>query len=123
MIISPKVLFQSSIDKVKFVEAFVNHPYGQEALLVLAGEGTPSKPNPIPGVDYADQMAASGAQSIGWHQALYALKSLAVIPVKQGQTEEAQYEDIALQNMKASGLYSDEDIARHKANLKTQPTQ
>jgi len=117
--ITPKQLFQSSTEKVKFIEAFINHPFGQEALLILAGEGTPNKPTPVSGVSYADLMSVSGAESIGWHRALHALKALAVLPPKPGEAEELQYVDLAKKELLATGLYTEAELN----NLAANPTQ
>ena len=83
------------------------------AIDIVRREGAKPLPQPIPGVDYGAQVAAHGAQYVGWCDALKAIESLVDSPnmqFKGSKNNENLYFDEAVTRVAASKLYTEDEI-------------
>jgi hypothetical protein len=104
--------FQSKEANMAELAMILRTPVFNAALEVIKGESLGYLPDPIPGVDYGAQVAALGAQAIGWTRAIHALETLVINPRPlTGRPIEQQFDDAARRRMRAAGLYTDEEIS------------
>ena len=88
-------------------------PVLHAALEIVKQEGFPRLPEALSGVSYGEQVAAHGAYAAGWQRALQALESLVLKPSLTPRIlTEPQFDEAARTRMRASGLYTEEEISQ-----------
>lgn len=107
--------FQSSEPMMAQLDEVLRFPIVKNALEIVRAEGANvSLPVPISGVDYAAQVAAVGARTIGWADAIKALCSLSRKPLALQQhkpnDQNSMYLDEARKRVVASGIYTEEEL-------------
>ena len=103
--------FQSSEINMANLDELLKQPIFQVALEVVQSEALTDLPSPIPGVSYADMVAAHGARATGWTRGLKALVSLSrkTIPQKQPNQNE-MHREAAVEKLVKSGLYTETEL-------------
>ena len=89
----------------------LRHPIMKVAIEIVKAESV-GLPDPIPGVDYGDQVAVCGAFTAGAFRVFDKLESLcrpAGLAIG-GLPRQEQYDDAAKARMREQGIYTDKEI-------------
>jgi hypothetical protein len=106
--------FMSSEGNMALLNDILRDPIFKAALDIVKAEAYGPLPDPVPGVSYEAQVAASGAQAIGWMRAIRALESLSrPLPIPAATAvrfQQPQFVEPAKERMRKAGLYSEKEI-------------
>lgn len=102
--------FQKSEEFMSQLSEILRTPVMQAAIEIVKNESV-GLPDPLPGVDYQQQVAVCGAFSAGSFRALEKLESLTRAPTSPSVLpRQTQFDDAARDRMRAAGIYSEKEI-------------
>ena len=108
--------FQKSEQFMGELSEILRTPVMRAAIEIVRNESV-GLPDPVPGVDYQQQVAVCGAFTAGSFRVLEKLESLARAPTTPSILPRTnQFDDAAKDRMRAAGVYSEEEINDLKEN-------
>lgn len=102
--------FQNSEEFMASLTEILRTPVMRTAIEIVKAESV-GLPDPVPGVDYQQQVAVCGAYTAGAFRAFDKLESLTRAPSTPSiMPRQNQFGDAARERMRAAGIYTDKEI-------------
>ena len=103
--------FQKSEEYMQQLSEILRTPVMRAAIEIVKNESV-GLPDPLPGVDYQQQVAVCGAYTAGAFKVIDKLESLARPPAQPQNaiSRQTQYDDGAKQRLRSAGIYTDKEI-------------